>query len=96
MAATDLSAQDARDAVEALFEGLRAGLESGNRVVLRRFGVFQAAPRKTGVARNPRTGEPGRHSTGPGGPLPSRPEPPQHLLTAGGTSAAARGEVEAA
>ncbi len=58
MAATDLSAQDARDAVEALFEGLRAGLERGNRVVLRRFGVFHAAPRKTGVARNPRTGEP--------------------------------------
>ena len=58
MAATDLSAQDARDAVEALFEGLRVGLETGNRVVLRRFGVFHAAPRKTGVARNPRTGEP--------------------------------------
>ncbi len=58
MAATDLSAQDARDAVEALFEGLRVGLEKGHRVVLRRFGVFHAAPRKTGVARNPRTGEP--------------------------------------
>lgn len=58
MAATDLSAQDARDAVEALFEELRVGLECGNRVVLRRFGVFHVAPRKTGVARNPRTGEP--------------------------------------
>ena len=58
MAATDLSAQDSRDAVEALFEELRVGLECGHRVVLRRFGVFHAAPRKTGVARNPRTGEP--------------------------------------
>ena len=58
MAATDLSAQDARDAVDALFEGLRMSLERGERVVLRRFGVFHTAPRKTGVARNPRTGEP--------------------------------------
>ena len=57
MAVTDLSAQDARDAVDALFEELRVGIESGRRVVLRRFGVFHAAPRKTGVARNPRTGE---------------------------------------
>ncbi|MYK80801.1 MAG: HU family DNA-binding protein, partial [Acidobacteria bacterium] len=30
----------------------------GDRVVLRRFGMFHAAPRRTGVARNPRTNEP--------------------------------------
>ena len=49
---------DAGAAVDALFESLGAALERGDRVVLRRFGVFRAAPRKTGVAWNPRTGEP--------------------------------------
>ena len=58
MEAANLQSPAAREAVEALFESLRAALERGDRVVLRRFGVFHAAPRKTGVARNPRTGEP--------------------------------------
>lgn len=58
MEAANLQSPAARAAVEALFESLRAALERGDRVVLRRFGVFHAAPRKTGVARNPRTGEP--------------------------------------
>ena len=58
MAAANLEGPVARKAVEALFEGLGAALQRGDRVVLRRFGVFRAVPRKTGVARNPRTGEP--------------------------------------
>ena len=58
MDATNLEGQVARKAVEALFESLGVALQRGDRVVLRRFGVFRAAPRKTGVARNPRTGEP--------------------------------------
>ena len=58
MAAANLEGPLARKAVEALFESLAAALERGDRVVLRRFGVFRAAPRKTGAARNPRTGEP--------------------------------------
>ena len=58
MEAANLEGPVARKAVEALFESLAAGLERGDRVVLRRFGVFRAAPRKTGVARNPRTNEP--------------------------------------
>ena len=58
MEAANLEPPAARRAVDALFESLGSALERGDRVVLRRFGVFHAAPRKTGVARNPRTGEP--------------------------------------
>lgn len=57
MDAANLEGRVARKAVEALFESVGAALQRGDRVVLRRFGVFGAAPRKTGVARNPRTGE---------------------------------------
>ena len=56
--ATTLHSPAARDAVEALFESLASALVRGDRVVLRRFGVFHARPRKTGKARNPRTNEP--------------------------------------
>ena len=55
--ATNLQSPAAREAVEALFGSLCAALERNDRVVLRRFGVFRAAPRRTGGARNPRTGE---------------------------------------
>ena len=58
MEAAHVENSAARRAVEALFESLRAAPERGNRVVLRRFGVFHPAPRRTGVVRNPRTGEP--------------------------------------
>lgn len=58
MDAANLEGRVARKAVEALFESLGAALQRGDGVLLRRFGVFGAAPRKTGVARNPRTGEP--------------------------------------
>ena len=58
MEAANLEGPVARKAVEALFEGLVAALERGDCVVLRRFGVLYGSPRKTGVARNPRTGEP--------------------------------------
>ena len=58
MEAANLEGPVAREAVEALFKALAAALKRGDRVVLRRFGAFRAAPRKTGEARNPRTGEP--------------------------------------
>ena len=58
MEASNLQSPATREAVEALFENLCAALERGDRVVLRRFGLFHVAPRRTGVARNPRTGEP--------------------------------------
>ncbi|MCY3744912.1 MAG: integration host factor subunit beta [Acidobacteria bacterium] len=56
--ATNLQGPVTRQAVEAVFESLSGALVRGDRVALRRFGAFRAAPRKTGVARNPRTGEP--------------------------------------
>ena len=58
MEAADLNTPGARNAVDELFESLRSALERGDRVVLRRFGMFHAAPRKTGAARNPRTNKP--------------------------------------
>ncbi|MDE0394360.1 MAG: HU family DNA-binding protein [Gammaproteobacteria bacterium] len=56
--ATDLEPWVIRDAVDVLLESVGAALERGDRVVLRRFGLFHGAPRRTGVARNPRTNEP--------------------------------------
>ena len=55
--ATGLERWVIRDAVDALLESVGSALERGDRVVLRRFGLFHAAPRRTGVARNPRTNE---------------------------------------
>ncbi len=55
--ATGLERWAIRDAVDALFESVGSALERGDRVVLRRFGLFHAAPRRAGVARNPRTNE---------------------------------------
>ena len=57
MEETDLESPAAKQAVDALFQCLDSALERGDRVVLRRFGIFHAGLRKTGVARNPRTGE---------------------------------------
>ncbi len=54
MEAAELDSSAAQDAVEALFESVASALARGDRVVLRRFGVFRTRPRKTGVARNPR------------------------------------------
>ena len=56
--AANLDRPTAQQAVEALFESLGSALERGDRVVLRRFGLFHTALRRTGGARNPRTGEP--------------------------------------
>ena len=55
--ATGLERRVIRDAMDALCESVGAALERGDRVVLRRFGMFHSAPRRTGVARNPRTNE---------------------------------------
>lgn len=60
MDATTLESPAALEAVHALFRGLVSSLARGDRVVLRRFGVFHTSPRRRGKARNPRTGEPAR------------------------------------
>jgi DNA-binding protein HU-beta len=52
-----ISRTRAEQAVETVFEALKNALGRGERIELRRFGVFNVKPRKTGIGRNPRTGE---------------------------------------
>jgi DNA-binding protein HU-beta len=47
----------AEEAVETVFAALKQAMGRGDRIELRRFGVFNVRPRKTGIGRNPRTGE---------------------------------------
>jgi DNA-binding protein HU-beta len=54
---TNISRTKAEQAVETVFESLKTALGKGQRIELRRFGVFSVKPRKTGIGRNPRTGE---------------------------------------
>ncbi len=54
---TGLSKTKAEIALEAVFETMKQAMERGERIELRRFGVFNIRPRKTGIGRNPRTGE---------------------------------------
>ena len=53
----NISRTKAEQAVETVFESLKSALGRGQRIELRRFGVFSVKPRKTGIGRNPRTGE---------------------------------------
>lgn len=52
-----MSKAKAEMAVETIFEAMKRALERGERIELRGFGVFTVRPRKTGIGRNPRTGE---------------------------------------
>ncbi len=54
---TGITRTKAEQAVETVFEALKNALGRGDRIELRRFGVFNVRPRKTGIGRNPRTGE---------------------------------------
>ncbi len=54
---TGLSKTKAEIAVEAVLETMKRSMERGERIELRGFGVFNIRPRKTGIGRNPRTGE---------------------------------------
>ena len=54
---TGVSKAKAEMAVETIFEAMKRALERGERIELRGFGVFTVRPRKTGIGRNPRTGE---------------------------------------
>ncbi len=54
---TGLSKTRAEIAMEAVFETMKRSMERGERIELRGFGVFNIRPRKTGIGRNPRTGE---------------------------------------
>ena len=54
---TNVPRTKAEQAVEAVFEAMKSALGGGRRIELRRFGVFSVKPRKTGIGRNPRTGQ---------------------------------------
>jgi len=54
---TGVSRAKAEQAVETIFESMKGALGKGHRIELRRFGVFNVKPRKTGIGRNPRTGQ---------------------------------------
>ena len=57
VAKTGITKTKAELAVETVFESMKKALAAGNRIELRGFGVFNVRPRKTGIGRNPRTGE---------------------------------------
>ena len=44
-------------AVDTVFDAMKVALKGEDRIELRGFGVFTIKPRKTGIGRNPRTGE---------------------------------------
>ena len=54
---TNVTRTKAEQAVETVFETMKSALGRGRRIELRRFGVFNVKPRKTGIGRNPRTGQ---------------------------------------
>ena len=54
---TGLSQTKAAIAVGTVVETMKRSMERGERIELRGFGVFNVRPRKTGIGRNPRTGE---------------------------------------
>jgi DNA-binding protein HU-beta len=54
---TGITKTRAEIAVDTVFNAMRKALASGDRIELRGFGVFNVKPRKTGIGRNPRTGD---------------------------------------
>ena len=54
---TGVTKTKAEQAVETVFESMKKALTRGDRIELRGFGVFTVRPRKTGIGRNPRTGQ---------------------------------------
>jgi DNA-binding protein HU-beta len=54
---TGVTRTKAEEAVETVFDAMKKALGKGERIELRRFGVFNVRPRKTGIGRNPRTGQ---------------------------------------
>ena len=54
---TGLRRTEAEVAVETMVETMKRSMERGERIEVRGFDVFDIRPRKSGVGRNPRTGE---------------------------------------
>ena len=53
----EISKGKAEIAVETIFSTMKNALKNGERIELRGFGVFEVKARKTGIGRNPRTGD---------------------------------------
>ena len=54
---TDLTKVKAEEAVDAILEEIKDGLQRGEPVTLRRFGAFQVRGKRARMGRNPKTGE---------------------------------------
>ena len=54
---TGLTKVKAEEAVDAILEQVKEGLERGESVILRRFGSFQVREKRARIGRNPKTGE---------------------------------------
>ncbi len=54
---TGITKAKSEKAVETIFDTMKKALARGERIELRGFGVFNVKPRKTGIGRNPRTGQ---------------------------------------
>jgi DNA-binding protein HU-beta len=54
---TGITKTKAEMAVETVFDSMKKSLARNDRIELRGFGVFNVKPRKTGIGRNPRTGQ---------------------------------------
>jgi len=46
-----------QEAIDQIFDEMKEALIRGEKIELRGFGIFEVKPRKTGVGRNPKTGE---------------------------------------
>ncbi len=54
---TGITKAKSEKAVETVFDSMKKALARGERIELRGLGVFNVKARKTGIGRNPRTGE---------------------------------------
>jgi DNA-binding protein HU-beta len=87
VAKTNITRTKAEQAVETVFEAMKNALGRGERIELRRFGVFNVKPRKTGIGRNPRTGP--QVSIPPGKAVRFKPGNELQSLPAPGAASAA-------
>ena len=75
---TGITKTKAELAVETVFASMKKALGQGERIELRGFGVFNVRPRKTGIGRNPRTGD--EVTITPGKAVRFKPGKELHLL----------------
>ena len=77
---TNITRTKAEQAVETVIESKKRSLGRGERIELRGFGIFNERPRKTGIGRNPRTGQ--QVSIPPGKAVRFKPGKELQALTA--------------